>query len=85
MNRKYYSVLECLNLTVCNLHLALAKWNQESPILKKYFYSSKAVLNYGSIAKFSDKFDALDANLWKLYIGFKAYSTIFPGTLVSHD
>ena len=79
------SLIECLYLTVCNSYLALANWNQESPILKKYFFSSKAVLNYGSIAKFSNNFDALDANLWKLYIGFKAYSTIFPGTLVSHD
>ena len=49
----------------------------------KYFFATKEVMNFGSVAKFSDKFDSYDANVWKLRTSFKAYSDIFPGGMVS--
>ena len=63
---------------------AVSYRNQETPTLAKYFFASRDVLNFGNVAMFSDSFDVFDAKVWKLHIAFKAYSKIFPGTVVNH-
>ena len=53
------------------------------PEKKKYFFSSREVLNYGTFARFSDHFNVEDANDWMLYIAFWAYPEKYPGTVVN--
>ena len=67
----------------CVFSLVLAHWRPELPRKKKYFFSSREVLNFGTVARFSEHFDVENAEDWKLYNAFWAYPEEYPGTVVN--
>ena len=63
--------------------IVIAQVRQELPEKKKYFFSNREVLNYGTFARFSDHFNVENAEKWKLNTAFWAYPEKYPGTVVS--
>ena len=61
----------------------LADWRPELPRKKKYFFSSREILNFGTVARFSEHFDAKNAEDWTLHNAFWAYPEEYPGTVVN--
>ena len=57
-------------------------WKPSLPSKKKYFFADRMVKGLGMTAKFSESFDALDANVWTLMNSFWAYPEKYPGTKV---
>ena len=66
-----------------NSYIVIGQLSQEWPEKKKYFFSNREVLNYGTFARISDHFSVEDAEHWKLYNAFWAYPEKYAGTVVS--
>ena len=73
-----YMVIICLCFSI-----VLADWRPELPKKKKYFFSSREILNFGTVARFSEHFDAKNAEDWTLHNAFWAYPEEYPGTVVN--
>ena len=85
----FYCIIEKLSKIIILLFVNsyiisdVIDWKPSLPSKKKYFFADRMVKGLGMIAKFSDSFDALDANVWTLMNSFWAYPAKYPGTKVN--
>ena len=73
----------CINNIIILFLTVLAYRRPKLPKKRKYFFSSREVLNFGTVARFSDHFNVTNAEDWTLHNSFWAYTEEYPGTVVN--